>query len=610
MSRRLIWLLLSVFVFLIGISWGQPAAANIYEYSDTLSTSAPDEPADHTIRFLTTTSLAPGDYLQVRLDPGAFTIPTSFDLDNVELNVDSGSGFVGRTLDVVQGTTTDGVTIATGTEGYVRIDLNTTTGIAAGSYIQILLGDHTSTASTSGQIINPSATTSHRIYLSKGGSDPVEVVGWIGIVDTVSVGPGDTTETVPPVRFGAEPVGSIPGTTLFVEVRLFTDEFAFCRFATTSDVAFNDMTQGFDQTGKIEHLELISVAPDTDYKFYVRCIDDEGNFNIDDYLVEFRVAPPPSGLPDPDGDFGSSGGTGDGDPVEGAPTTGQGGGSGNSGGSVSGGGGSGGGGGGGRGEDTGNTAGGGLNTNNQPYPSGDGQVIINGSAIPGARITALIDGAVAELDTADASGDFSMTIEDIARGVYTFSVYATDENGTQSSSYSTTFTVTGSRTTNLSNISIPPTLRVAPDPVDPGQTLQVTGFALPNATVSIENQKENSSVSLKSFDTSSDSSGEWSLTIDTAGFTTGTYQIRARAEQEGGDRTNFSSYVFYGVGQEAAPTLNADLNRDGSVNLTDFSILLFWWSTDGGTSDPPADINRDGNVSLTDFSILLFNWTG
>jgi hypothetical protein len=96
----------------------------------------------------------------------------------------------------------------------------------------------------------------------------------------------------------------------------------------------------------------------------------------------------------------------------------------------------------------------------------------------------------------------------------------------------------------------------------------------------------------------------------TSGFTNGTYKARARAVVEGGVSTNFSNYVLYGVGQAANRASNADLNRDGKVNLVDFSILLFWWNTNGGTSDPSADINGDGRVSLTDFSILLFNWTG
>ncbi len=124
--------------------------------------------------------------------------------------------------------------------------------------------------------------------------------------------------------------------------------------------------------------------------------------------------------------------------------------------------------------------------------------------------------------------------------------------------------------------------------------------------------KEGSSQSLKTFTTTSNGDGEWTLNIDTSLFSSGTYKIRAKAEQlDGlGIETNFSDYTFYGVGQDADVPLNADLNRDGSVNLTDFSILLFWWGGDGGDSDPPADINQDGSVSLTDFSIMLFQWTG
>lgn len=51
-------------------------------------------------------------------------------------------------------------------------------------------------------------------------------------------------------------------------------------------------------------------------------------------------------------------------------------------------------------------------------------------------------------------------------------------------------------------------------------------------------------------------------------------------------------------------TCLGDLNNDGWVNLTDFSILLFYWNT----SSPIADLNNDGKVNLTDFSIMLFHW--
>lgn len=156
-----------------------------------------------------------------------------------------------------------------------------------------------------------------------------------------------------------------------------------------------------------------------------------------------------------------------------------------------------------------------------------------------------------------------------------------------------------------------PSIKASPDPVDPGQTLTLSGFAIPNSSVTIENQNEKSTASRKQYTTTSGSNGAWSVQVDTNGFSAGTYKVRARSSQaSGGIETNFSGYTFYGVGEESDGPLNADLNTDGRVNLTDFSILLFWWGGDGDDSDPPADINGDGTVSLTDFSILLFNWTG
>jgi hypothetical protein len=137
----------------------------------------------------------------------------------------------------------------------------------------------------------------------------------------------------------------------------------------------------------------------------------------------------------------------------------------------------------------------------------------------------------------------------------------------------------------------------------------VTGYSLPNSVVTIQNGKQKSK-SMSESTATVDSSGKWTTTLTTTNFSKGTYQIRAKSAQNAGAVTNYSEYTYYGVGAKADGPLNADLSRDGRVNLTDFSILLFWWNGTGGDSDPPADVNRDGRVTLTDFSILLFNWTG
>jgi hypothetical protein len=343
-------------------------------------------------------------------------------------------------------------------------------------------------------------------------------------------------------------------------------------------------------------------------RFYVRCIDDEGNRNVDDYLIEFSVNDTPDGESNPDGD-----GTGDG---SGSGSGGGGGGSGTGGtqggdgtGPTSGGGGSGGGGGGGSGRDNGNTAGGGFESTDAPFRSGDARVVITGFAFPNSTVTILVDGKIAQTTRANGQGAYEITLDQIARGVYTFGVYAQGADSVRSSTFSTSFTVAGARTSALSNINIAPSLRVTPDPVEPGQSLTVSGYALPNSVVTILNSRKGVTQAPE-LSATTDGSGRWATTINTAGFTRGTYQIRAKAAQTNGATTNFSEYTFYGVGQQADVPLNADLSRDGRVNLTDFSILLFWWNSNGGDSTPPADINRDGRVTLTDFSILLFNWSG
>jgi hypothetical protein len=373
------------------------------------------------------------------------------------------------------------------------------------------------------------------------------------------------------------------------------------------------MPNTFTNTGLVFHTSVVPVTPNSQQQFFVRCIDDEDNFNFDDYVISFFVNEIPTGESNTEGETDGDGtgtgdeGTGDGDGAGG--TTGQSDGEEPQDGGDTGTGGSGGGGGGGSGGSSGSSAGGGFESQDAPFQSGDGRVIINGYAFPNSTVTVLVDGQIVDTTRADSGGDYSITIDEIARGVYTFGVYAAGPDDVDSSTFSTSFTVTGARTTVLSNINVAPSILVAPDPVNPGETLTVSGYALPNATIFIENGRNNSAITGQQ-QVLSDGNGRWSTTFDTTNFRTDTYRIRARAEQADGTETNFSEYTFYGVGQEADVPLNADLNRDGSVNLIDFSILLFWWNSDGGDSNPPADINRDARVNLTDFSILLFQWTG
>jgi hypothetical protein len=583
-------------------------------YSDTISDSGPGAYANHRFDFTTEIAIPAGGYIRFVPEAGMFTIPSSnFGISNVDLYVATSSGFVLQNATATPSATEDGISITTGSSSpKIEVTLNSTTGIPANARVRLVVGNDTVTATTTDLgILNPSATGTHEVTISVGGgSESASGKTLVAIIDKVGVGPVDTTETIPPERFNGAPTGTLSGTTLVVQMSLETDEFAKCRYSEASGTPYYSMTHEFTTYYTTVHTTDLSVATDTSYTFYIRCIDDEGNYNKDDYIISFTVPEYPTGTP---GSSGSNEGEGTGTGA-GSGTAENGGGdpSGNdntSGGSTGGGGG--GGPGGGSGSSSGGSSGsGGFEGVDQPYQSGDGQVIINGYAFPGSSVVVLVDGVKAETVNATNDGHFSATLNQIARGVYNFGVYAVDKKGTKSSTFTTTFTVTGGRGSTLSNVNIMPTILVTPDPVDPGSTVNFSGYSVPNATITVENVNDQSSVTLKSFTSTSDSNGAWSLDVDTTGFDTGTWKVRARAVQDSGVSTAFSDYTYYGVGQQAEQPQTSDLNQDGFVNLIDFSILLYWWNTDGGNSNPPADINQDGTVSLTDFSIMIYNWTG
>jgi hypothetical protein len=605
-------------------------ARNIGSYSDTITDSRPEAYANHTLSFRLGPAVNPGGYLE--FEPGVgFSIleaTSTWNERNVELLVNG----VARNV-VGTSSLADTVEIFGGSPGLIRYTLNPSLpGIPADADIVLKIGNNTSATffgafefSTStgtttipgdvSGIQNPNTPGTHKLSVRfTGSTQPAYADFVVAVVEPVGVGV-DTRSDRPAFRFDGQPQGTIGGTTLSVEMSVRTDTRATCRFAYETGVPYGSMANEFTFSNLVFHSTIIGITPNTVYNISVRCIDDEGNINQDDYTFTFSVPGFPTGQANEegstDGDGTGTGDSGTGSGGGGGGSTGASEGEANTEGSQTGGGGSAGGSGGGGGGGSGGGPSGGFE-NDGPYRSGDAEVIISGYAYPNTTLTVLVDGAQVTTVRANASGAFTTTITAIARGTYTFGVFATDAANTRSSTFSTSFTVAGARTSSLSNINVPPSIKVDPDPVNPGQTLTVSGYALPNSTVTLENQRVGSAASKQTFTATTDASGRYSTSISTTGFSQATYQIRARAQQSGGLQlqTNFSNYTLYGVGQAADRPLSADLNRDGRVNLVDFSILLFWWNTDGGTSDPPADINQDNRVNLTDFSILLFNWTG
>ncbi len=597
-------------------------AQNISKYSNTISNSQPNSYSNHTLRFTLGTNISPGGSLEF-IPPDGFmtTHPTStFSARNVQLLVNG----VPRTASSTMSTNVDQVEIFGGSPGSILYTLNPSTGISANSNLEFRVGNHTTNSFAGGYtfstttgtttipadivpIRNSSEIGTHSVRLNISGGDKPASAGFlIALVESVSTGMVDTRSPFPAELFEGRPEGNVGWGTQMVEMTVRTNKRATCRYMFEPDIEYENMTNQFTTTGLIFHSRILTVVPDTEYDVHVRCEDDEGNINQEDFNFTFYVPPETEGQPtedaDPpgDGSLPDDDGSGDGDEggsgsEEDSDTGASGDGSG-SGGGVGGGGGGGG--------------GGGFETIDGPFESGDARVVINGTAFPNATVNVLVDGVVAVTERANSNGDFSIRIDNISRGVYTFGINAIDINNNKTGTFSTSFSVAGGRTSSLSNIHLSPTLSITPDPADVGDTLTATGQTIPNSEVTLEIERGNNASTRRTHTATSNSNGVWEISIPTTGFQSGSYRTRVKVTNSEGVESRYSDYKHHGIGQEAERPINADLNRDGRVNLIDFSILLFWWGTDGGSSDPPADINGDGRVDLIDFSILLFNWTG
>jgi cysteine-rich repeat protein len=244
-------------------------------------------------------------------------------------------------------------------------------------------------------------------------------------------------------------------------------------------------------------------------------------------------------------------------------------------------------------------------------PLGDTNVSINGKAYPNATVNILEDGEVIGTVRANQNADFQFTTK-ASPGTATLGFWANDSAGTRSTIFNTTFDVTQGAVTTVNGIYLPPTVKLDAISIPKSGQITITGQTIPGARVDIA--VDNTKIV---DNTTADAGGRYTYVLTGARAGDGAHTVKAKFEiTEGANGTtrresSYSSVVGFGVGAGTAVVAgSSDLNRDGKVNLIDFSILIFWWGTPGGSSNPPADINNNGKVGLEDFSILLFNWTG
>ncbi len=551
------YLLILIFFF---ATTGVVHANVLSQVSDLLSTSAPGSPANHTIQFTVPHTIPPSGTIVVKFQSGAFTIPSGFDYTDVDFAVWDGSVYVDRPLAAVSDATNDGVAVVSGSSGVITVSLSSTSGIPAGSQVQLRLGLHAVFGDVpQSAISNPSLVKSYSISLVTTDDSGIQLdygTAMIAVVSPVTL--NVPLKNVAPIPTNLRPGGELAAGTRSIELTLETDRTSTCKYSLTPNTAYASMTQSFSpRQGTFFYTVLSGYTDGTSYNYYVRCVGTQGAVDTQDYPLSFSLKGTPIShtsvtLP------GQIIGSGD-------------------------------------------------------VPNGsmvlyESSAQLSGLTSPLSSIKIVQDGKDLFTVQSGADGAFQAAITRLERGTYTFTMYSIDSKQRKSAPYSATMAIGAGTSNTISNIVLPPTLALEGDQVPIGSKIHVFGEATPNSVIAVTiTPKPDTAHESKVYAATTSAAGIWDFA--TSAPKKGTYGVRARQKIASAE-SDFTNYAYIGVGQSpsvpASSASQSDINGDGKVNLIDFSILLSAW----GTSKANCDLNNDGTVNLADFSILLFNWTG
>lgn len=233
-------------------------------------------------------------------------------------------------------------------------------------------------------------------------------------------------------------------------------------------------------------------------------------------------------------------------------------------------------------------------------------VQIGGFAAPNASIVVTRDGTKIATGKANADGSFTITLNDQPTGTQVYVLSFTDENGRALGPLTFSFNLTNGTNTVVSGAFPGPSIGIDKTSVKIGQPVTVVGTTLPHSVVTTSVH----SGTVQNYTATANAAGDWSQVVQTSQLEAGTHVAKAQALTPGNTISGYSQEIEFAVNPLAKcdGKKTADLNCDNHVDLTDFSILLYFWNTTNPTN-ARADINGDGTVNLTDFSIMLYQWT-
>ncbi len=572
-----------------GLGAGRAGAAALTLVSDTLSTSLPAAGANHTLRFTLTAAVPPSGSITITPQAGAFMIPAGLDHTDVDLSVSGNDRLLGASAGATAGSAI-GVTVATGTSGSLTFTLNAVDAIAAGSAVTVKIGTNATAGATGDQQIrNPPAPRSYRLTIETrtvAGLLIDAAQALVAVVRSVFTGvfqplatndffflPSAATTTVFENPDGTKFHAAIPA-----DFVAFSDEvhFQVNSFEKGDVMATNPPPAGKSPIGKVYDIRFFRFRDGSPLSTFAKPLtfgffytDEEVSGIAESTLKPFRwdgsqwqvlagstVFPAENRVSVDVSQLSNFALMGDpvtapAPPPPPPPAAADGGGGG----------------------------GGGAPSSLVPV------------TVTGISGTALVSpergGEVIRLSASGGSVVISLPVN--------FWTLPTE------------ITLTPlSRSTVLTIAPVPPPLEVVS-----GEFWSV--LARDAAGVALGLLQKPAVLTFRYTDAQVSSFDEPSLQIFRLDQAKKTWLALPASRVDPALNTVTAStdhltvFALLGAPSRAPSRRVADLNRDGRVDLVDFSILLYNW---GRPQNPVADLNADGRVDLVDFSILLYWWTG
>lgn len=233
------------------------------------------------------------------------------------------------------------------------------------------------------------------------------------------------------------------------------------------------------------------------------------------------------------------------------------------------------------------------------------QLAIYGIGSPESYITFTQAGTVIGTDVSSFSGTFGKIFAGLEPDTYQVTLFGTDTNRLTTSPVTIIVYTPPFQQTTVSNQILSPTISIDQASYLSGEDITLSGSAVPNGTITLFTQAP-----LRTYTATASATGAWSYIItNTDEYVTGDYYAYALVQSESGLTSLNSPAIGFSIhavttGTPCGDISQGDLNCDGSIDLTDFSILMYYWGSDNAA----ADINEDGRVNLTDFSTLMYWW--